>query len=1118
MSAPVTARFDRLTLPTHRVGSPARYPLFLDRRVYQGSSGKVYPLPFVDRVEDAPVPVDHPSVVLENEYIRLEFLPEMGGRVFSGLDKTRGGSDFIYRQDVIKPALVGLAGPWISGGIEFNWPQHHRPGTFMPSDVTIEEESDGAKTVWLGEHDPISHLKGLYGFRLRPDSALIEIRVRLFNRTPLAQTFLWWTNIAARVHDNYQAFFPDDVRYVADHAVRAQSSFPIATGTYYGVRYQDRPQANDLTWYRNIPVPTSYMVCDTAHNFCGGYDHDARAGFVHVASHHISPGKKLWTWGNDRFGRTWDRELTDQGGPYIEVMAGVYTDNQPDFSYLAPYETRCFSQFLWPFRETGPLQQANTRAGLRLGVAADRRISVGVVAPNALSGARLILRENERTLVDSPVNLRPGGSHMEHGARLTGDDVSALSLVLLDATGNEIVSHRPPSELDIRPRRPVAVEPAAPREVASSDQLFLIGEHLEKYRHPTRAPELYWLEGLSRDPEDSRCNLALGRQALARGRFSHASDHLEKAIARLTERSRNPVTGEAHYHLGLVRRWQQRVVEAYDLLYKATWNHAWRAAAFYVLATIDCERGDFRAALGHLEESLDDNRRNTNTQVLKAAILRRTGQTAQARDIVEKTLHLDPLSHWALNEAGILTGNFSVSLNLSRNDGQTALDVAFDYSDAGLHEEAIELLHRHLTHPVAPCQVPNPLARTPSVLYALAWLESRRGGSNETVEGLLRQARSQSPDHFFPSRLHEQVVLEWALAQSGADPLAAYALGNYLHDRSRHADAIAAWGRSLADGATFAAVHRNLGLAYWNVQNDGIRARAAYVRAREIDPADARLLYEFDQLRKRLGEPLVDRLTLLELKRERVLERDDTAVELASLYNLLDRSQEALALIESRRFHPWEGGEGRVLAQYTIACHRLAEMALEQARPDTALAHVQCAVNTPSSLGEARHPLQSMAEIHYWQGRALQAAGREEEARASFAQSAGAHGDFKGMAVVAHSPLTYFSALSLRALGREDEAVQLLNDLIQFAESRIGHPQPVDFFATSLPNLLVFDEDHSLRWDADHHLLAALGCLGLDRKKDAQVHLECSLAHDICEPYATFIMREIGGDRHREGP
>src|SRR5580704_6500334 len=215
-----------ISIPTYEPGSPDRNPMFLENRVYQGSSGRVYPLPFIDAIATEANDRLWQAVHLENEYLRLMILPEIGGRIHVGYDKTNG-YDFFYRQNVIKPALVGLAGPWISGGVEFNWPQHHRPATFMPVSFEIEEDADGSRIIWCSDHDPMSRLKGMHGVCLHPGRAYIELKVRLYNRTPLVQTFLWWVNIAVRVHDEYQAFFPPDVVSVADHGRRAMTDFPI---------------------------------------------------------------------------------------------------------------------------------------------------------------------------------------------------------------------------------------------------------------------------------------------------------------------------------------------------------------------------------------------------------------------------------------------------------------------------------------------------------------------------------------------------------------------------------------------------------------------------------------------------------------------------------------------------------------------------------------------------------------------------------------------------------------------------------------------------------------------------------------------------------------------------
>ncbi len=404
-SGPVKVWSEPVTIPTYLPAPAEPLPMFLENRVYQGSSGKVYPLPVIERI--ASEPCDHPwdAIHLENEFMRVMVLPQIGGRIHIGLDKTNG-YDFFYRQNVIKPALVGLAGPWISGGVEFNWPQHHRPATFMPAEVAIDRDDDGSATVWCSQHDPLSHMKGMHGVCLHPGKALIELKARLYNRTEEVQTFLWWANVATRVHERYQSFFPPDVRYVADHAKRAVTSFPRSDRPYYGVDYPSRatqgvpedqqPRCfrpdgsyppDDLSWYANIPVPTSYMITATDHDFFGGYDHAAQGGVVHVANHHISPGKKQWTWGNHEFGYSWDRCLTDDDGPYIELMAGVYTDNQPDFSFLAPGETRTFSQFWYPIRSiacTADCESARCHMSLRV---EDRTARIGVCVTEGLSDA-----------------------------------------------------------------------------------------------------------------------------------------------------------------------------------------------------------------------------------------------------------------------------------------------------------------------------------------------------------------------------------------------------------------------------------------------------------------------------------------------------------------------------------------------------------------------------------------------------------------------------------------------------------------------------------------------------------------------------------------------------------
>jgi tetratricopeptide (TPR) repeat protein len=1049
------------SIPTYGLGEPEKNPLFFEKRVYQGSCGKVYPVPFIDKVYDTPEAKEYDAVNLENECVRLVLLPEIGGRIFLGQDKTNEDYDFFYRQDVVKPALVGLAGPWISGGVEFNWPQHHRPGTYMPTDVEIVQGSDGSHTVWMSEHDPLNRLKGMHGICLHNGSSLIELKARLYNRTAITQTFLWWANVAARVHDNYQSFFPPDVHYVADHAVRAMSSFPNAENEYYGIDYAGRPGAKDLSRYKNIPVPTSYMVCQTEYDFFGGYDFEAEGGFIHVANKHIAPGKKQWTWGNHEFGWAWDRELTDDNGPYVELMAGVYTDNQPDFSYLAPYETKTFSQYWWPYQKLGPVQEANILAAIRCVVEEDGSLDLGLAVVRPMDGVKIVVKHSGQILFEETVSVSPDQPWQNKRLSFAGADESDLCIWVFNTEGEALIGYRPVDRKSLRRDRDLATEPPLPEEIDSLEELYLTGEHMDLYRHPTRYPELYWEAALQRDPQDLRSNIALGRQKLSRGQFEIAAQHFEAAIERLTFRHPNPETGEAHYYLGLAKRFLGDFEVAYPLFYKATWNFAWRAAAYYELACIDLRKGAASMALKHANESLETNATNNKALVLKAICLRKLGRGDAATKVLAALLAMDPLDHWAQAEKAKNDFGMGQLAASSRNDAQTALDVAFDYADCGCFAEAIEVLEDHHDRDVTEVAVPNPLQRSSMTAYALAWLTAQNGSAAQ-AEQLIASARAQSADYCFPSRLHEMRVLEWAIGLAGADRNAGYGLGNYYYDKKRHEDAITAWEQASVADPEFATVQRNLGIAYWNVRRDEVAARAAYKQALALDASDSRLVAEYVQLCSKLGDPAEVRLAFLESHRERVLDRDDASVELAGLYNETDQPEKALKLLSSRRFHPWEGGEGKVLRQYTSARLKLGENSLKDGNATKALEHFRFAYETPDDLGEKYHLLQAKADVRYWQGKALRALGKESEAIAAFEDAASESGDLQGMAVTAFSELTFFKVLALRELGRESEAAAVLETMLAYAQSEMEVPAKIDYFATSLPNLLVFEEDPEL--------------------------------------------------------
>src|SRR6202142_4384719 len=234
-------------IPTYLAGEPEPNPMFFFGRESQGAQGPVYPYPMYDTLTGKKVDKSYKIVYLENEYIRIGVLPEVGGRIFEGLDKTNN-YNFIYRQHVIKPALIGLIGAWISGGIEWNIPHHHRASTFLPVQWRAEENADGSKTIWVGELEVRQRMRWAVGYTLRPGSSVLECSVRILNRTPLANTMLCFANVAVSANENYQIIFPPSTQYVTYHFKRDFAAWPIANSRYNG---SDFTGGVDVSWYRN---------------------------------------------------------------------------------------------------------------------------------------------------------------------------------------------------------------------------------------------------------------------------------------------------------------------------------------------------------------------------------------------------------------------------------------------------------------------------------------------------------------------------------------------------------------------------------------------------------------------------------------------------------------------------------------------------------------------------------------------------------------------------------------------------------------------------------------------------------------------------------------------------
>ncbi len=1079
----VTAWAESVNIPTYGIGQPDKNPMFLEKRVYQGSSGVVYPYPVIDRVADEKTDQTYTALFLENRYLKIMILPELGGRVQMALDKTND-YHFIYYNRVIKPALVGLAGPWISGGIEFNWPQHHRPSTFAPVDWHLQANPDGSHTIWCSEIERMFFTKGMHGFTLYPNRAYLEIKVQLYNRTSEPQTLLWWANPAVHVNDDYQSVFPPDVHAVMDHGKRDVSDFPIATGTYYKVNYAP---GTDISRYKNIPVPTSYMAYHSDFDFVGDYDHGAQAGMLHIANHHLVPGKKQWTWGNSDFGRAWDRQLTDEDGPYIELMCGAFTDNQPDFSWLQPGEEKRFTQIFMPYKLIGPAQNANQAAVVNLEIEGQTvRFGVYVTEPRTVK----VQLWHAATLVwEQAAPLSPEQVLRETVTLRVETLPQKFTLRVMDAqTEAELIAFTPLGD-DPAPIPAPAAPARPPQALASNEELFLNGLHLEQYRHATYAPEPYYLEALRRDPLDSRCNNALGLLLYRRGKFADAEPYFRRAIESLTRRNPNPYDGEPYYNLGLTLKMQGRYREAFDAFYKAVWNAAWQAAAYFELARLATREGNLAQALELADSALRQNWSHHKARHLKIALLRYLGRSEAAHQESALALELDRMDFGVMWERKLLAHDPAFD-QLARGNANLHVELGVDYLHAGLFADALVVL-------IASPQ-PDPLS-----LYICAEVCAQYGDPTRAVD-FARQAAARPPDYCFPHRLESVPALQTAMRLNPIDARAPYYLGNFWYAHRRYAEAIECWEQAQALDPDFPTTHRNLGLAYFNKLNDPARAKEAYERAFALNPTDARVFFELDQLDKKLNRPPQERLARLEQHLPLVERRDDLTIEYITLLNLLGRPAEAYRVLMARNFHPWEGGEGKTTGQYVVSLVEQARSLMAAGRHVAAIDLLERAQVYPPNLGEGKLPNAQENNIFYALGLAQAGQGDVAAARTYFEQAAtGLNEPTSAMYYNDQPPdMIFYQGLARSQLGRTAEAEAIFYKLVEYGQNHLAEDVQMDYFAVSLPTFLVFDEDLNLRNRIHCHYMMGLGQLGLGQLTAAHQQFEQVLALDANHPGA----------------
>ncbi|MBR4889069.1 MAG: DUF5107 domain-containing protein [Clostridia bacterium] len=1016
-------RVEKLTLPTYAEPAVQELPMFAENRVHQRTSGNPYPNKVVMEVDrEHREDKEYTVVRLENEFIEVLVLPEIGGRIYAAKDKTTG-YDFFYKQHVIKPALIGALGSWVSGGVEFNWPFHHRASGYMPCDFVVEELEDGTAICHLSEHDPTDRMKGMVSIVLRPGEARFETRMRLYNRTALRHSFLWWENAAVPVNEQYQIFFPQDVSYVNFHYLKSHATYPVAGNCVYnGITMKE---ARDISMHKNTTAATSYFCSASDFDFFGGYDHGKQCGVVHIGDRHVTPGKKMFTWGYGQLSRSWEKALTDTDGQYAELMAGSYSDNQPNFTWLEPYETKEFSQHWYPIAKIGVPIFANLNGALAL-----EGNVLKVQTTCAYKNANVRVMAEGKTVFETVCDLEPAVCHafdvgtMPFPARIC---VTAGGKNVLDYTHKKFDAYVMPD--------PITDTPAA-CTLHNAQDLYLAGVHLDQYRDPAVKADVYFRKALQMDEEHVPSLIALARYEYARFDFETALSLIERAVKKLSMFNARFESGEAFYVQGQILEAMGEDKKAYDAYRKAAWAQDCASKAMTRAAMLCMKKGDFDKALQDAETALGYLAKNSLAACVKALALKELGDAEGMAAVLTAVLAADPLDRMA----AFLLGREDFYPSLHSSAAQTCMDIACDLLDMGCTALAKEILQGVCEH----C----PAERAAILYYMLAHL------GDETA---LAQAEKASIGRTFPFRQYERKALE-----SAGTSRAKLLLGCLLYDKRHYAAAAALWEENDDYMAK-----RNLAVGYFSHLGKFEEALRLMQNVLEERPEDEEVLYETVTLMDKLRLDPAEKIKLITAHR---YTRDDLFVELAKAYNQTMQPEKALEVLAGHVFVSCEGGEHAIADQYIIAYLILGLNELKNGNADAALNFFVKGQTLPDSLGAGIWNHCKLIPLRYQEARCLELLGSKAAADEIYTYIADTEVEyFSNMHL---KELPFYQVLSLRRLGQAVRAQQVT---IKYRREWDKIPTVTDsgFFGTTPFFIPFIDEPARLR-KAQHRYLSAL--------------------------------------------
>ena len=1053
--------------------APNPMPRFYEGANHQGVQRRMYPYAFDNGLTMNKMDVDYDMVFVENDYIRMAIAPQQGGRIYYAYDKTNN-YNWLYHNAVVKPSLIGMVGNWRSGSLAWGYPHHHGPTTVENMEYCIEKNEDGSQTVWINSQERLQRANVLIGYTVWPNSSLVEMTIVPRNPTDVTNSFLFWANPAVRCDENYQVIFPPSVKYVTYHGKNSMTSWPIADSYFNRHNYTGL----DISRWVNTETSVSFFSWDPREDYFGGYDHRLKAGTAWVGNHYVSPGMKYWADGNNPSGLKTNEGLTDDSGRYIELMAGFYTDNQPDYSWLQPYETKRGSMIWFPIRELDGLIYANRNGAMNYFLDGTR-LDVRLNTTSAHRAARLSVEAEGREVFSCSFSISPAEPQKIDVSLPAGTAEESLDIRLYADNGDLLYRYAPAEHPEPDYDRP---EPLSsykqPSEIESVEELYLTGLRIDQF-HSTMDPMPYFEEALRRDPGNAQVNTQLGLMAYKDQNWDKAESYLRKAVERVTARYTRPRDCESLYYLGLTLRQKGFIDEAYDWLYRASWDADWHTASYLQLAQIDCTREDWENALDHIDRSISTNTENLISLNAKAFILRKSGQEGEAAKFLRNVLDKHKIDHFAMNELCIMGAFGADRAELDRwmrDDVQAYLELASYYINLGAWTEASDIMKR----------IADKGCNYPMAYYALGYC-AEMVGDTQAAKGWYKKGSQAPHDYCYPFRPEENAILRHAIVADPVDAKAPYYLGN-LRFEHQPEEAVSLWETSRSLDPSFYIVHRNLALAYRDIDRNYPKALESIRKAVSCNADDPRLLYETDVINDLNGLSAKEKYDFLIANRKTAVKHYETLLRLITRSVENGKYDEALDLLDHNDIVESEGAREKqsdYLNSYSLKAWDL----LRNNRGKQAAEVMQKALDYPVGLyGRAQ-----FSQLYFLAGEAERKAGNDDKAREYYIKAANDVERGTG----ADRQYDYWSGLAQKALGNTSAAEEIFRNMTGSANE-----------ANTISGQFGGRVTSSAR-AAQNEMTAGLGWLGLGDKAAAKEHLQKALILNSGNIWAKKILETI---------